>query len=688
MWTTAVIFSLVARADDAEPADDDRSPELIVVTGVRADTTAPVTKTELSRDDLDALYHGQEVAYVLQNTPGVMAWGDTGLGAGYSYLSLRGIQQTRLDITLNGVPLADMEDMGVFLSNLVDFSSSVESVQVQRGVGTAAGGTPSFAGAIHFESIGLDEQPGGELNFGFGSFGTARASVAAQTGAMGRWRAAFRASGARTDGFRDHSDVEQASTFLSVARFGDDSTLRFTGLAGREHQHLSFYATEDYVLANAPTANPLGPDARDEFGQDVAQVQYSHDVGEDDEFSGSVYWNGGRGWYTVNESYWDPASPMQEYDLNGGLVGAFGSYVARTPRWTLTPGVHVNAFQRVHRRFTDGARDYKNTGTKTELSAFVKAAGDYGRWHPYADVQARRASLSYKGSQEFAPRVWGFVNPKLGVRYAPSDAVGAYASLGMSGREPTRSDLFGGDDYDAALLTDVSPEHVVDAELGVDGRSEKLTWAVDVYDMELFDEVALTGELLPTGVYRRRNVDRSWRRGVEADVTVRPIDGLSLQATGSLAMNGLASWTQEYDVIDSYDYWQGMGSKSYDNVPVMLAPWGMGQVRATFEPVEPLTASVGLRGVSRQYLDNTGDDAFICPAFALVDADLAWEVRHAAGLTTVSLHVENLTNATAYPSGYSWRFIPEGGSADALGGTSYYYPHAPRSALVNVTTKF
>ena len=688
MLTSVVMACLVARAEEPAAGSDDRAPELIIVTGVRADTSTPVTKTELSREDLDALYHGQEVAYVLQNTPGVMAWGDTGLGAGYSYLSLRGIQQTRLDITLNGVPLADMEDMGVYTSNLVDLSSSIESVQVQRGVGTAAGGTPSFAGAIHFESIGLDEQPGGELNVGFGSFGTARASVAAQTGAIGKWRAAFRASGARTDGFRDRSAVSQASTFLSVARFGDRSTLRFTGLAGREHQQLSFYATEDYVLADNPAANPLGPDARDEFGQDLAQVQYSHDVGKDDEVSGSVYWNGGRGWYTVNQLAWDAASPLQKYALNGGLIGAFGSYVARTPRWTITPGFHVDAFRRVHERTTDDVRDYTNTGTKTELSAFVKAAGAYGRWHPYADVQARRAALSYVGSQPFDSRSWGFLNPKLGVRYAPSDAIGTYASVGMSGREPTRSDLFGGDDYDAALFTDVVPERVFDAELGVDGRSEWLTWAVNAYAMELLNEIALTGELLPTGLYRRRNVARSWRRGVEADVTVRPIDQLTLQATGSLAMNGLAEWTQSYDVIDSYYAWQGSGLKSYEDVPVLLAPWGMGQVRATVEPVEQLSAGVGVRGVSRQYLDNTGDPNFVCPAYVLVDLDLAWRVDRAVARTTIAMHVENATNTTAYPSGYSWRTIADGAPAEPIGGTSYYYPHAPRSVLVNVTSKF
>jgi iron complex outermembrane recepter protein len=692
MLTSLALACLIARADDSvtddapEEEGDDRSPELIVVTGVRADTTTPVTKTELSRDDLDALYHGQEVPYVLANTPGVMAWGDTGTGAGYSYFSLRGIHQTRLDITLNGVPLADMEDMGVYLSNLVDFTSSMESVQVQRGVGTAAGGTPSFGGAVHFESIGLDEEPGGELNFGLGSFGTSRASVAAQTGALGRWRAAFRTSGFRNEGFRDHSDISQGSAFASVGRFGDESTLRITGLVGRERQHLSWYAADAATLALDPAANPMGPDARDEFGQDVLQVQYAHDMGEDDEISGSVYWNGGRGWYAQNANAADPTSPMQTYTLDGATVGAFGSYVARVPHWTVTPGVHVNAFRRTHQRFTIVLKDYENIGTKTELSGFVKAAGEYGRWHPYADVQVRRAALSYVGSGEFGPRSWTFVNPKVGIGYAPSEAISAYASFGASGREPTRSDMFGGDDYDPSLFTDIVPERVLDVELGVNGRSERVTWAVDVYSMELFNEIAWTGELLPTGLLRRVNVDRSWRRGLEADVTVRPTDVVTLQAIGSLSMNGIAEWTQEYTVIEPY-YYYGVASETFRDVPVLQAPWGIGQLRATVAPVEPLSASVGVRGVSEQYLDNTGDEDFVCPAFALVALDLAWQIDHGAARTTIAFHVENATNSTAYPSGYSWRF-EDGDPAGLIDGVSYYFPHTPRSALVNITSKF
>lgn len=679
-------------SDDTNDTDDDSeylADDLVVVSGVRADTTTPATRAELGRDDLDAIAHGQEIPYILSSTPSIQAWGDTGAGVGYSYFSLRGLNQSRLDLTLNGVPLADMEDMGVYFSNFVDFSSDVESVQIQRGVGTSAGGTPSYGGAIHFESLALKAAPSADLSAGIGSFGTGKFSGGVQTGDLGGgWRAVARASAYDTQGWRDNAGVSQQSTFVSVGRFTGQDSLRIVSLIGREKQQMAYYAITPADLETSPTTNYMLPDEHDDFGQEVTQIQYSRHVGDDDEVALSAYSNTSRGWYDVHSIFGDAASPLDRYRLVSGMIGLFGHYEAHEGDWTVTPGFHIDGFQRTHAMSEGGSQQYTNYGQKGEVTTSLKMKGDLGIFHPYADIHGRLAGFRYHGDQRIDPITWMFLDPKVGLTVAPSDGFDVYASIGSAGREPTRTDMFSGEDNPSVVydLHAVKPEHVVDVELGTDLRSAKAELQADVYAMEFHDEQAQTGEMTDIGAYLRSNVDRSFRRGVEVETTLRPIDRLAIHASGDLSWNRIAHWTQFYDQYDADFNWVGAASQDYTNVPLLLTPWGIGQVRVEADPIDAVHVALGARGVAKQFLDNTGDDAFVCPGYAIVDGQVRLIAKRTANRPDLqlSLDVDNvLGNTKIDPSGYSYRYTV--GDDPTIGGDVYYFPQAPRSAMLTAT---
>ncbi|HSD28001.1 MAG TPA: TonB-dependent receptor, partial [Vicinamibacteria bacterium] len=291
-----------------------RLTEDVVVQAIRADALTPITKTDLSKADLERLDHGQEIPFLLQETPSVTQYSDSGVAAGYAYLYLRGIQQTRLNLTLDGVPLNEAEDSTLYFTDFEGLAGSLDSVQIQRGVGTSSVGAASFAGSINFESISLGDEPELTGLVSSGSFGTRRAALSGQSGEVGPGLA-FYARGlyAETDGYREHSGVDQHSVFFGARRTDEKSLLKLFGFSGREKTELAFLAVDPDTLAENPRANPLSREERDRFGQDFGHAQWTRTAGPSSTFAAQAYYNGARGWYRLLA---DPeAGPLQEYGL-------------------------------------------------------------------------------------------------------------------------------------------------------------------------------------------------------------------------------------------------------------------------------------------------------------------------------------------------------------------------------------
>ncbi len=663
-----------------------RLSEEVVVRAVRADTLTPVTKHDLDSAELARLNFGQEMPALLKDTPGVTFYADAGSGAGYAYLYLRGIQQTRINMTLDGVPLNEPEDSAVYFTDFGDFTSSLSSIQIQRGVGTSTVGAASFVGSVNFASVDLSDRRALEGTVGLGSFGTGRGSVAYQSGRFGPGLAFYgRGTYQQTDGFREHSGVDQQSGFFALSRQGGASFLKIFGFAGREKTQLAYLASEQSVIQSNLRDNPLSPDERDDFGEDFIQAKYSRALGAASSLAVQAYSVGASGWYRLAQP---GAGGLWQYGLDWRFSGGSVSFHHARGATGLTLGAHGYDYASQHTRdVVDGARDYLNRGHKNEANAFAKLTQDLGHLHAYADAQVRWARFRYEGGQPLGSVAWTFFNPKLGARYDVARGVSVYASVGRTTREPARSDMLAGEDnptlpYD---LHAVKPERVTDFELGAELKRSRLTLAANVYAMELRNEIALTGELSEIGLPLRRNVDQSHRRGLELVAAYQARAALRLSATASLSSNRIATWAQFYDVYDAEGAWTGSTSRLYRSVEPLLTPPAIASGAVDWQPRPWLATRVAGRYVARSFLDNTQDDAFVTPSAFTLDGSARLDLSRWAhrGKPVLRAQLTNiLNNRRAYPSGYSYRYFTELPGGLEAGGQSYFYPLATRSVLV------
>lgn len=655
--------------------------ETITVSGIRAEEAIPVTKTDITREEIEQRYHGQEVPLLLRDAPSITAYSESGAGgAGYSYIALRGVAPTRINFTLDGVPLADSEDMGTYFADFPDLARSLESIQIQRGVGTSTIGTPSFGGSVNMESIALSTKRRLDATLAGGSFGNQQVSAGFQSGLLrGGISLYTRLSFLESDGFRENSAMKQNNLFFSGSKQLGEGLLKLSGFAGLEEQQSSYYAADAETLRTNLRANPLRPEEKDRFRYDLAQFQYIQPLG-DGAMTASAYYQRGYGWFRLFRS---GTETLREYGLDGTLLGTMVNFSRTTRATTTNLGVHVNRFKRDHTRddLTAGVRDYANYGVKGEANAFAKASYTMGKCLLFGDAQVRRAAFDYHGSIDMPGIGWTFFNPKAGLRYQISAASSVYASAGRSSREPARSDLFLGQDNPTVAhdLRAVRPETVVDIEAGWQFRAAAADISANIYALEFRDEIAATGELSETGLALRRNVDRSRRRGVELEAAWKPSAVFRLRTSASASRNRISEWTQFYDVYDASGNWVDSKPQTFRDVEPLLTPSLILSQAVDYTPSSKWSASLIGRYVGESYLDNTND--LKAPSFFVGDANVSVALGR---LVRLSVQANNLlNNREIFASGYSYPFLNRNERGmDSVSGIPYYFPQATRNVIV------
>ncbi len=658
--------TLVVRLEPSAP-----SLERVTVTALRGDAAAPIPQRTMDREEVERRYVGQDVPLLLTGQPSITSYAEAGAFSNYSYLRLRGIDHTRVNITLDGVPLNDPEDQFVYFSNFPDFGNSLESVQIQRGVGTSSYGTASYAGAINFQSMALaGSTREGEVQLGRGSFGTTRGSAEWMTGRVAeRFAGYVRASAHRTEGYRHHSGNTGQSYFANGAYFGTRDIVKVTAFGGRSRNELAYLAVPLADLERDPRTNPLGDDERDDFQQHFASASWTRALGERAAMQATAYTIWASGDYDVRI-----APDMYNFQLASRVSGALATWSARRGALDLDAGIHASAYHRDHSlaiRPDLGALVYLNTGRKREQSAFAKAAMALGDVTLYGDVQVRHPEFEYfpdaASGIDGSSIAWTFVNPKVGLTWEVSRRATVYASYGSNGREPTRNDMFAGfDNVDTTNiefvgpLSRVRPERVYDTEAGVRWRTSSLTANVNVFDMRFRNEITPVGELSYIGLPLRKNVRASYRRGLEADITWHPVASVSASANATLSRNRIAEYTDD------------AAGATYRDVEPLLTPTALVNHTVDWQMTRTISLSLGGRYVGRSFLANTGDERFMTPSAYLLDAGLAWRV----GRHELALQVMNLGSARFYAAGYT-------------DGTSpYYFVTAPRALFVTATVGF
>jgi iron complex outermembrane recepter protein len=647
--------------------------EGVIVRAVRAGGTAPIAQTSVTRSAIAARSVGQDVPLMLLGTtPSLTAHSESGTNWGYSYLRLRGIDQSRINLSIDGIPLNDPEDQVFYFANFADLSASIQSVQVQRGVGTSGAGTASFAGSINFETKPVfGQRRFAALETQGGSFGSRRAMLEGNTGLMAHgFAASVRVSALRTNSFRNNAGVAGFSGMTQVGWVGSRDVIKASLLAGQLRDTLSYLAVPEAELAVDRRINPLSPEETDRFTQTLASLAHTRLIAPGVEYATTLYRIAAGGAYTVRSG-----RELTDYNLDFAWYGATSALNVTRDSWRISAGMNANTYARDHHAYAqlDPQRAlYFNTGQKRDGSAFLKTSVASGPVTWFGDLQLRHARFRYlpddaAGFGGTRPSIaWTFVNPRVGATVAVHAQTELFASIGQTTREPTRSDIFGGnDDVTSAALADlgglnrVRPERVTSTEGGVRWRrATTLSLELNAFRMDFRDEIARIGALSALGAELRSNVGASVRQGIEADLRWRPVAALAITSIASVSHNRIRSF------IDS----SGATPIARRNVPPLLTPAFTATQRLDWRASRRIEIGAEARHQGVSYLRNDGDRALTLPAFTQVDAQLRIPLR----AHDISIRGTNLTNSRGFGSGY------------AIGTVRNFFILPPRAVFVTV----
>ncbi len=687
----------VALAQNTEDSLRVEQLEEVTISAVRAAEDAPVAQVTVNRKTIEKQFFGQDGAFLLENlSPSLVSYSESGTGlSNYGQMRLRGIDQTRINITLNGVPLNDMIDQGVFFSNFVDFGNSIESVQIQRGVGTSTNGVSSYAGSVNFESISLaNAKPSAELQFTGGSFNTLRASAEVSTGLQEN-RTAFyaRVSRIQSDGYRYNTSTAANSLFFSGAYFGKKHAFKFTGFAGQSQNGLGYTPVPLAQIQQDPRTNLVSENDIDNFGQYLFQLQHTYRLGAKSSLVSTVYHGGAGGdfpfGYDDNGAFAQINYPL--YNSHWGLMSNYNLKSEKAGDFAL--GLHAYTFNRRNLEYIIPNRNapyYEDESTKDELALFAKWEKAFSLKGEnsedlklFADVQLRQVALNLGadpealGEEPAVPtRNFTFVNPKLGLSYQLNRNWQLYSSFGRSGREPTRFDILGATAVNSSnigLLRDVNSvkaEYVNDLELGTRWNTEKVSLQLNLFYMQFENEIAPIGEYIAAGfVQVYLNQEASSRQGIELNGTW-DISNTFFNKANMLTMGGQLSLLQAQ--ISSYQ--QNDSSEVFENVTPILSPQVNGQVNLSYSPIKDLSFSLGARYLGEQFMELTNNEDLIVPSSLIFNLSANWKFHKEHSL---SFQLNNLTNELYYTYG-----------APDLNGGPAYFVQAPYHGYVTLRLVF
>jgi iron complex outermembrane receptor protein len=504
----------------------------------KANFLTPVTFKNITEADLQLKNYGQEPSIILNTSPSISSFSENGSPYGYSYIRMRGIDQTRINMTLNGVPMNEPEDQGVYFSNYPDFLQSVDILQIQRGSGMTKNGVSSYVGSINFESKKADSN---ELNFslGYGSFNSYRISANGNK----KWKNGgfyFQFSDISSEGYKYHSGNHGRSFFFSSDFKFKKNDFRIIGFAGSQYNQLAWLGVPKDSISLDRKTNANTTKENDEFAQYHLQFHHTYNINYNSKFNYSIYYNHLNGYYTFdNNNFYgiDKVGPIYKYDLNSNLIGTNINYAIKFKKIDFYLGLNGFTYSRRHIGSSDSISHlYTNTGYRNEISGYIKTNYNfYRKLSLYGDIQYRYTDFTYDGNVKLKYMYWDFINYNIGLNYNLGKGV-FYYSFGKTNREPTRNDIFEGydnlqsDSLGNPIYNDLLPESSLNHELGFRTRVKNVNFDFNFFYMTFKNEIVLNGQYGPTGIPLHNNVNNSTRQGFELNFQYKLNNGLNFSA--------------------------------------------------------------------------------------------------------------------------------------------------------------
>ena len=725
--------------DEATDTTDMGCLQQVEVVAGRATRNTPMAVSDVPREAIAKQNHGRDLPSVLELLPAVTTTSDAGAGIGYTSLRIRGIDPSRINVTVNGIPLNDAESLQPFWVNTGDLASSLNDIQVQRGAGCSTNGAGAFGASLNMTTARAAMQPCVSFDGTYGSWNTHKETLRMGTGLLrGHWTFDARLSNIASDGFIDRAATHLQSFFTQTGFFSGQTSVKLLVFGGREKTYHAWnYATAEEIAAHGRRYNSCGeyhdeqgrvhyyPNQDDIYTQLHTQLHLTHTFGRRWRTSAALHCTRGYGYY---EEYKEQRT-LQEYGLlpwhnaDGGME-AKSDLVRRKQmdnwfagetlgaeynggRLHLTMGQAFNHYRGHHfgniiwvRNYTDALMPdheyYRNRADKSDFNVYAKGDLDLGcGLSAYADVQYRHVNYRMAGRNDnwdwrnsrmqnlAVADNFHFVNPKAGLNWQIGPRHRLYTSYAYVGKEPYRNCYTDGRlDTDGSIANYPRPEYMHDLEAGYQYTAARLSVAANVYYMHYRDQLVLTGELNDIGEPLTANADRSYRFGIEAQAAYKPCRWLRWDVNATWSRNRIRNFV-EY-VYDGDTGLLAQANRRGDTRISMSPDWIVGS-QLTFSAAG-FEAAFSTKFVSRQYMTNAQVEAHALDAYCTSNLQLSysWQPKRVLKSVAVGLDINNLFNHQYESNGYAGAAIYNGVRCDYAG----YSVQAGANVLGHVSLNF
>ena len=688
----------------------------VLVTAVRATSMTPVTFSNVSKEELAKRNLGQDIPILLNYLPSVVTTTDAGNGVGYTGIRVRGSDATRVNVTINGIPYNDSESHGTFWVNMPDFVSSVENIQLQRGVGTSTNGAGAFGASLNMLTDAAADKANGEIANSFGSFNTHKHTVKFSTGKMNdHFEIAGRLSNLKSDGFIDRAASDLKSYFLQASYVGKTTFIKALVFGGTEKTYQSWNGLEDpEKLKNDRTYNTAGEytddqgntrfynNETDNYNQDHYQLHWNEKISEHWSTNLAFHYTKGKGYYenykknqnledyglqpvTSNGETITATDLIRRKWLDNDFYGTVYSVNYKNEDLNVVFGGGWNKYEGDHYGNVLWAKSvaipeydyryYKDFSTKTDQNYFAKVNYQIAaRWNLFGDLQYR--GVKYKADSAETGKVddtFNFFNPKAGLTFNLDADNNFYFSYARANREPNRND------YESGTP---KPEKMNDFELGWRYSGNRTRINANVYYMRYKDQLVLTGALNDVGAPVRENSGDSYRLGVELDATVFISDKFIVRPNLTISQNRN---------LDFYAHRDGE-LKNLGNTNIAFSPNLIAGTIFTYLPVRNMQVSLLSKVVGDQYMSNIDVESSKLQSYFVNDFSVSYEIHPKSIFKAIVITglVNNIFDYKYESNGYFYSYDDDystPGTVKTIDGAGYY-PQAGINFLAGLTLKF
>tara|TARA_A100001035_G_scaffold132606_1_gene104286 strand:+ start:553 stop:2742 length:2190 start_codon:yes stop_codon:yes gene_type:complete len=699
--------------------------EEVNVNAIRANSKTPIAFTNINKNQIINKNLGQDLPIIVSMSPSLVTTSDAGAGVGYTSLRIRGTDPTRINVTINGIPLNDSESQGVWWVNMPDFSSSLENIQIQRGVGTSTNGSSAFGASINLKTSSFTKSPYFETNNTIGSYSTLKNNLVFGTGLIkNKFSFDGRISKISSDGYIDRASSDLKSLFIQGSYFLEKSVLKAIMFTGQEITYQAWNGVPKKFLDSNRTYNSYTYENEiDNYKQTHYQLHYSKELSPLTYFNLSAHYTHGEGYYEQEklneefESYGleniifgndtiDNTDLIRRKWLNNDFGGIIFSLKHKLGKMNINLGGGINQYSGQHygniiwAEYSSNSdinhQYYWNKGEKFDRNIYAK--GEYNinsSTNLFVDLQNRKITYSFQGydnngkigQQEVNHN---FFNPKFGLFHSLNQNQAIYASFSVGNKEPNRNDYI-----ESTPKSRPKHETLFDTELGYKINYNETFVFINLYNMKYHNQLVLTGRINDVGAYTRTNINNSFRQGIEIETKHKLSNKISISGNLSISKNKIKKFT-EY--IDNWDNW-GQDSVVHENTDLAFSPNAIFNVISEYKISPKFFVNFSSKYVGKQYIDNTSSNDRMLDDYMVQNLQFTYDFKTSfVEKCKISLRINNIFNKEYVSNAWVYSFTSN--NWDPTSSDPYvsknsrngydmagYFPEATRNFLLAITIR-